>query len=306
MPIVSTSTSAFFERARGDMKSLRVQAETLQKQMGSGKRLTRSSDDPLAASRLRNLGRLEQLSDIDTSNANRANADLSLADSAISNIASTVIRAQELLMQASSDVLNQGQLSGIATELYALHDNLFALSNARDSNGHALFGGESAGNAYSLDASGNAVYIGTAGSGELPLGQGQSLTRSITGPEFLSMDVNGTQTDIMAVIKLAADAISTGAPDPAGAAKDALAGLQSGMDSVTTGQTVVGTRLAWIELTTERRTDLSELRTTEETEIGATDLPATIARLQETLLVLEASQASFSKLSQLSLLNQIG
>jgi flagellar hook-associated protein 3 FlgL len=306
MPIVSTSTGAFFERARSDMKGLRSQAETLQAQLSSGSKLNRSSDDPVAASRLRALSRLETLSKIDTSNADRANADLSLADAALSDMGDALIRVQELASQAANGILTADQRKSIATELDQIGGNLLALANARDSNGHALFGGESTGDAYQLDGSGNAVYVGTAASGDLPLGDGQVVTRSMTGPEFLNFtDASGNSTDLMATVKALSDALKGGVADPVAAARDALGTLQTGLDTLTTSQTVVGTRLAWIELTGDRRVDLSELRATEEADLGTTDVASTIARLQETLLVLEASQSSFSKLSGLNLFNQL-
>lgn len=306
MTIVSTSTSAFFERARANMKDLRSQAEAVQGQLSSGQKLSRSSDDPVAASRLRLLSRQEKLANVDTSNANRANADLTLADAALSDMASAILRAQELAGRAANDTLNADQRAVIGKELDAIHGTLVSLANARDSNGHALFGGESAGEAYSLDAAGNATYVGTPSSSELPLGEGQTITRSVTGPEFLNFTVNGTPTDLLAVVKNLAAALQGASADPAGAARDTMGSLQTGLDTLTTGQTIVGTRLAWIELTSERRTDLSELRAAEQADLGSTDIASSVATLQETLLVLEASQASFTKLASLSLFNQIG
>lgn len=304
--ISTSSTGAFYERSRLDMKDLRTQAESLQSQLSSGSKLTRSSDNPVAASRLRSLSRLESLSQIDTANANRANADLTLADSAMSDMADAIIRAQELATQAASATLTGDQRSAIGTELDQIGQNLLALSNARDSSGHALFGGETSGDAYKIDAAGKATYVGTARTEELPLGEGQSVTRSMTGPQFLSFTgKDGSATDVLATVKALSDALKTGGTGAVAGASDALANLQTGLDTLTTGQTVVGTRLAWIELTGERRTDLSQLRSTEETDLGGTDIASTMARLQETLTVLEASQASFSKLSGLSLFDQL-
>ena len=305
MAIVSTSTSAFFERSRANLKDLRAQTETLQGQLSSGSKLSRSSDDPVAASRLRSLSRLESLSNIDKSNSQRANADLSLADAALSDMSDALIRAQELATQAASDSISSDQRTSIGRELDSIYSTLMTLANARDSNGHALFGGESSGDAYALDASGNPVYVGTPSSGTLPLGEGQTVARSLTGPEFLNFSVGGTPTDLLSVVKNLGAALQGAAADPAGAANDGLDALKAGLDSLTTGQTVVGTRLAWIELTTDRRTNLSQLRSTEETDIGATDIASTAASLQEALLVLEASQASFTKLANLSLFNNL-
>lgn len=305
MTTVGTSTSAFFDRARLGIADLRKQAEALQAQIGSGQKLSRSSDDPLAASRLRSLSRAGTLSGIDRANANRASSDLKLADSALSNIAESIFRARELAAQAANGVLTGNQRAGIAAELQQLHGNLLTLANSRDAAGHALFGGASAGQAYELDPLGNAVYIGTADAGELPLGEGQSVKRGITGPEFLNFNANGVPTNLMAVIKGLGDALGGAAPDPAQAARDALDALELGLDKVTTGQTLVGARLAWIEVTDERRIDLSELRSGEEADLGSPDLAATVTQLQQIMLALEASQASFVKLSSLSLFDQL-
>lgn len=306
MAIVSTSTSAFYERSRADMKGLRQQAEALQTQLSSGQKLTRSSDDPVAASRLRGLSRLDALSEVDTSNSDRANSDLTLADAAMSDMTTAIIRAKELATTAASSTTSSEQRKVIATELDQIHANLLALANARDSNGHALFGGESAGDAYTLDASGNAVYSGTGSTDALPIGEGQSVTRSMTGPEFLNFtDANGNSTDIMGTIKALSDALKGGSTDPTGSARTALDSLQTGIDTLSTGQTVVGTRLAWIDVTNTRRVSQSELRSNEETDIGSTDMASTIAQLQQTMTVLEASQASFTKLSSLSLFNNL-
>ena len=305
MTTLNTSTSAFFERATLGMGGLRARLEGLQAQIGKGERLNRSSDDPVAASRLRGLARADTLSAIDLTNANRASSDLTLADQALSSFADFIQRAQELATQAASGTLTAAQRSGIGTELAQIHGNLFALANSRDSAGHALFGGDATGQAYALDTSGNAVYVGSASAGDLPLGEGQVVQRGLTGPEFLNFSVKGSPSDLMAVVKQLAADLQGAAADPAGAARDALTALNDGLDAVTTGQTLVGARLAWIDLTTIRRENLGELRSGEQAEIGATDISETVAQLQQVMLVLEASQASFAKLSGLSLFDAL-
>ena len=299
--MTTVSTSAFYERATQDMTALRARAEGLQAAMGRGQRLSRSSDDPVAASRLRGLARGDSFAAIGTTNAGRAISDLMLTDSALGSFADTITRAKELAVQAANATLTPAQRAGIGTELAQLHGHLAALANARDSAGHALLGGETSGQAYSFDAAGNPVYAGTASAGELPLGDGQSVTRGLTGPEFLNFNAGSGPTDIFAVIKGLADALQGGASDPAAAARDALGVLDTGLEAVTTAQTIIGARLGWIDLTTQRRNEMTELRAEEQAEIGGTDLAATITRLQEALTVLKASQASFAKLSSLSL-----
>ena len=303
MTSISTSTAAFYDRSTTDIATLRKRAETLQQQIGGGSKLSRSSDDPVAASRLRMLQRSDSLSKIDDTNAGRADADLTLANSALTTFTDYIARAKDLATTAATGTLTTEQRAGIGYELEQLYGNLVSLANSRDSNGHSLFGGEAPGDAYTLDASGNATYVGTASSGELALGDGQSITRGLTGPEFLDFDLNGSPTNLLAVVKGLADTLQTGTGDRQKAASDGIASLAKGLDAVTTGLTVVGSRLNWVDLTGDRRTNLGELRADEEDKVGGIDLATSISELQQTMTVLEASQASFSKLSGLSLFN---
>lgn len=299
--MTTISTSAFYERSSRSISDLRAQAEALQSAIGTGQRLTRSSDDPVAAAQLRRMARADALAAIDATTAARASSDLTLADSALSSFASYITRAQELTVQAANGTLTAAQRAGIATELTSIGGELLHLANARDSAGHALFGGDTAGSAYTTDAAGNPVYAGTASAGELALGDGLSVTRGLTGPEFLNFTGPGGATNLFAAIKGLADALQGAAADPAQAARDALGTLDAGLEAVTTAQTVVGSRLAWIDLVSERRTQMGELRAEEQMATGGADIAETVTKLQLTMSVLEASQASFAKLSSLSL-----
>lgn len=301
MTIVNTSTSAFYERALMGMNALRSEAEGLQASLSSGQKLATSADDPVASSRLRQLARGSTLSTIDTANAQRAASDLQLADGALSSFASYVTRVKELAVQASTATLTPAQRASIGAEIVAIRQNVIGLANSRDVAGHALFGGEAGGSAYTTDAAGNASYIGTASAGELPLGDGQTVSRGLTGPEFLNFTVAGAPTDLMAVMKTLGDALQGGSADPQGAAHGALDALDAGIEKISTAQSVVGSRLAWIELTNDRRVDMGELRSSEEADVGGTDIASTVAKLQQAMTVLEASQASFARLAQLSL-----
>lgn len=303
--MTAISTASFFGHAQGGMAALRKRAEALQAQVSSGERLSRSSDDPVAAARLRALDRAGRLAGADADGAIRAGAALNLADTTLSRIADAMGRARELAVHAANGTLDAGQRAAIGVEIGQLDAQVFALANTRDAEGNALFGGTGSGLAYTRDGAGNAVYAGTASAGVVEIGGGQSVTRSLTGPEFLNFTGPGGATDLMAVLKGLGDALTGGSPDPAGAARGALGALDAGLDKLGTGQTLVGARLAWIELAGDRRADLGELRAQERADVGGADLAETIAALQHTLLALDASQASFARVSGLSLFNHL-
>jgi flagellar hook-associated protein 3 FlgL len=305
MTLISNSTSAFYDRSSLGIGDLRRRAEDLQSQIGSQQKFARSSDNPVVASRLRALARSDSLAQIDTSNANRASADLNLTDQALSSFTDYLGRVQEIAVASGNGTLTASQRAAYGTELQGIHASMVALANSRDSAGHSLFGGEMAGQPYNLDGAGNAVYSGTANAGEISLGEGQIVSRGLTGPEFLNFTSAGSPTDLMAVVKGLGDALQGGVADPAAYARGSLTTLSTGLDKITTAQTVVGSRLSWIDLTTQHRTSLGELRSAEETSIGATDIPSTMVQLTQTMTVLEASQASFTKLAALSLFGML-
>lgn len=305
MSIYAISTPAFYERSRIDMTRLRVEAETMQAQLSSGERLERSSDDPVAASRLRTLARADRLAEIDTGKTDRASSDLQLADVALGSISDLMMRVQDLAVQAANATLNDTERAAIGLEVGEIHTQIVSLANSRDMGGHALFGGETTGDAYGLDGAGNATYLGTASSGEVDLGEGQGVTRSITGPEIFDVTVNGTATDLLSVVKTLSVALTGGAADPIQAAKDALPGITAAVDNVATNQAVLGARLVWLDFVTDRQTNLGELRSAEEQATGGVDIAETMTRLQQAMTTLEATQAGFTKLSSLSLFDLI-
>jgi flagellar hook-associated protein 3 FlgL len=305
MSTIGTGTAAFYNRSRSQLGDLRQRAEQLQLQMSSGERLNESSDDPVAASRLRLLQRQERLAKVDTRNSDRARTDLTLAADSLADMAETMTRVRELTMSAANDITSASAREAIAEEIAQLRQRLLGTMNARDSAGHALFGGEITGDAYTLDANGDAVYAGTAQSVQIDLGDGQSVTRGMIGPEFINFTSGGTSTDLLAVTKALAEALDGGSADPAQAAQDALQSIEDGLDSVTRAQTLLGTRLAWIDVVDDRRTLRSETRSEEQLSVGGAEITDTVAQLQQMLLVLDASQASFTKLASMSLFNQI-
>lgn len=301
--MISLSTSAFYERATRQVGELRAQAEKLQEQMGTGERLSRSSDDPVAAARLRTLERSERLAQIDQRSSDLASTDLKMTDDALGSLATLVIRARELATRAANDTLSDEQRAAIGGEVESLQQAVLQIANGRNSAGKALFGGQTTGAAYE-ESGGTIAYVGTAAKEPVDLGDGQSVVPALTGPEAFAFEVDGAPTDLFAVLGGLAAALKGGG-DPVAASGEALDGLAAGLDRITTAQTVVGARLGWVEVMDERRVATGELVTDEQNAIGGVDLAVTMTRLQEVSTVLEFSQASFVRLSGLSLFNMM-
>lgn len=302
--MINLSTGAFYERGTRQIGTLRARAESLQLQIGTGERLERSSDDPVAAARLRMLARNERIASVDTRNSQLAEANLSLTDQTLSSVADLVVRVRELAVQASGDTLSDEQRASIGTEIAGLRENLVMLANSRNIAGHALFGGQTAGSAY-VDNGTRVQFVGTNTVTLLEIGEGQSVSPGMTGPDIFEFSTANGQTDLFAVLGGLAAALSAGGQAAADVSAASLADLDAGLEKVTTAQTVVGSRLNWIDLMAERRENYAERVADERLDVGGADIAVTMSRLQETLTVLEASQASFVRLANMSLFTML-
>ncbi len=302
------STAAFYDGARANLASLQNQATALQTSISTGNKYASASENPAAAAQLRVLQAADTLSAADTANAQAAKTNLTQTDDTLSQVTAVVTQIQTLATQAASGTLNDTQRADIGAQVSVLHDQLVALANTTNAGGHALFGGQTgAGAAYAVDASGNASYVGSAASGLVSLGPGLSVTTGIVGPDFLNFKAGGVSTDLLAATKALADGLQgkTAGVTAQAAAAGALDTLTSGLSAVTAAQTVVGARLAWVTTSTNIQTQLAQQRTTSEADIGGTDIASAVSRLQQTMTALQASQASFVKLSGLSLFTYI-
>jgi len=312
--MTSVSTSAFYDSAVFNMTQLQKSTQALQTQISTGNQLTNSYDDPLAAAQMRTLQRADALATADNNVSDAAQTNLNLTDNTLSQFSKIVTEVQTLATQAANSTLSDAQRSSVGTQISAYYDQMVSLANTKDANGNALFGGQGTGSAYTLDASGNATYVGGASAAQATLGPNMTVTTGVTGPEFLDYTSGGTATNLLSVVKnlgtaLSAEGTSTSATTAgataATAANSALSQLSDGLNAITTSQTQVGARLNWITATTTMQTQFQTQRATSEANVGGTNMTTAIATLQQQMTVLEASQASFSKLSSLSLFNNL-
>ncbi|MEP0392567.1 MAG: hypothetical protein ABJ205_00440 [Erythrobacter sp.] len=305
MSFVSNSTGAFFERSLGELSALRESAETFQTQISTGVRIQRGSEDPVAASRLRALTRLEVRGETEEENAARLRQDLEETSGQITGVVELIQRARELAVQAASDTQGENGRAAIADELEQMADELFTRSNAISITGAPLFAGTAGAPAFTRAPDGSVTYIGNGQVGTVPVAPGTDIERGVTGDQLFEFEVAGTPTSSFEVFTQLASDLRGGSADPQAAAQTALAGIDEALNAANRNQTIVGTRAAWVEAIeddqAERAINVAEKRS----EIGDTNIADVIVRLQQTLTALEASQTTFTRVSNLTLFNAI-
>lgn len=305
MSFVSNSTGSFFNRSIAQMADLREAIERIRTQIATGHKIERGSDDPAAAAQLRSIARRGALARVEGDNAARLGQDLGSASTELEAVTALLQRARELAVQAANTPTGEDGRQAIAFELEQLSEELFSRANGTTLTGEPLFSGLSSDPAFTRDALGNVTYNGTPASGAVPVAPGTAIERGLPGSEVFQFDLGGTPTSAFAVLGGLAATLGGGSPDPAGAALAALDGIDAALDTASRAQTILGTRMAWVEQIQQQQADRGVALAERRSRAGDTDTAEAIARLQQSLTALEASQAAFARVSSLSLFNAL-
>jgi len=305
MTSITNSAGSFFNRSLAQMAELRSGIERTRTQIATGRRFERGSQDPAAAAQLRSVARREALAKVEGDNAARLGQDLGAAASELEDVTALLQRARELAVAAANTPTGSNGRQVIAFELDQLGQQLFSRANATSLTGEPLFAGQSSATAFTRDASGNVTYAGTPASGAVPIAPGTAIERGLPGSEVFEFSLNGAPTSAFAVLGALSAALQGGATDPVAAANGALAGIDAALETTNRAQTILGTRMAWVEQVQEQQAERGIALAERRSRVGDTDVAEAIARLQQSLTALEASQSAFARVSSLTLFDAL-
>jgi flagellar hook-associated protein 3 FlgL len=130
-----------FDQVNRSVSKNRSEMSSLQNQAATQKRVTKPSDDPVAASRVL-ANRVEQRgSDQFIKNLNYAKGFLDFTEQSLAELTETIVRAKELALSQSNDASSNPQSRKIvATEVAQIHDQAVQIAN-RKLGDRFIFGG---------------------------------------------------------------------------------------------------------------------------------------------------------------------
>jgi flagellar hook-associated protein 3 FlgL len=294
------ATSLFYQRANERMGSLSEKADALQTSIATGKKLTGPSSDPAAYRQLSGIHRAIADDAATAKNITTAASLLTQSDDALKAIETQLQRVRELTVQANTGTFSGEQKGTIATELEAAIDDLLKMANTTDEQGQPLFGG-SADQAYAR-VNGGISYVGSGQRGPIPIGGGSTVIATTTGDRVfgnVALEDGGTG-DMFSIIADLASALRSGDDT-----SNALTDVNSVLDQVIDARASIGARGARLDLEQQRMAESAVTREETRKAVEDTDIAGAITELQKTLTVLQATQASFTKLTDLSLFNYL-
>ena len=129
-----------YDTARNNLMARQTQLVNTQQQLTSGKRVNTASDDPTAAAQAeRALTRISRINTDQRALDAQRNA-ITQAESTLGDVSDALQNFRELVVNAGSGALSGAERKIIAGQLQGMRDEIFALSNRKDTNGQPLFG----------------------------------------------------------------------------------------------------------------------------------------------------------------------
>ena len=288
------STNQFYRVNAEQMQSTQSKVAEIQAKLGSGKQMLHPSEDPGKANLISGLVSAKERQEVYSKNVDAGETRLTAESAVIESMTSIMQRVTQLAVQSSNDTLGTSDRDVIATEIKALRDELLNLSNTQDLSGSYIFSGNKTGSpAFVEDANGVVNYNGDYGRMEINVSDVRSIAINTLGPELFSAEDFAALDDLVADLR---------ANNGAGV-RTRLDNVNSINDRLINSYGAMAGRLAAME--SQRNViDETTLRI-DELLIRENDLDyaEAVTDLSKESVALQALQASFAKIAQLSLFN---
>ena len=213
------SSKLFNQQQLKQFSSTTEELQDLQNKIATGENILRASDDPVGSVELSGLNVVKKQIEQYERNVNSANDRLSLIDKNLENLSNVFIRVQELIIQASSDVLGASDREAIAIEVDQMKEEILSLANAQDSNGSFLFSGYKTNTIpFEKDLTGKINYKGDRGIASLSISEsrvmettldGGTLFQAIKGPSGENVSIFQMLEDISYSIRTASGGVDS-------------------------------------------------------------------------------------------------
>jgi flagellar hook-associated protein 3 FlgL len=232
------SDNAKFASITKNVQKAQSEFVSAQQAAGSGLRVAKPSDDPVAAAQARREASRKALGEAGIAAADAATDQLNGSDQALDDVYAGLTRAQELALEGASDTVSKENRTAIAEEMRKIRDQMVSLGNTKVGDKYVFAGYRD--QTPPFESTGN--FIGDGNTKEVQPVNGMRVGASISGASVFG---NGTGNDTFSTL----DSIIAGLEgnDPE-AIRGQLGNLQANQDRVIKARSVVGSLMDSVEL----------------------------------------------------------
>jgi flagellar hook-associated protein 3 FlgL len=213
--------------------------QALTNELSSGVRVSRLSDDPLAASLNVQLSGSISRMDSFVRTSTREQSMLQATDIALGQVVSQVTSALSLAVSAGNATLSSSNLSAIQKQVADIRDNVVALGNTSYLGQYVFSGSQGDTRPFQLDASTNpatATYHGDQVTQQVQTPDGQAVQVNVPGSSIFT----SSSADLLGALNQLVSHLASGS---AAAVQGDTSALSSALSNVSTQRTAIGSSL---------------------------------------------------------------
>ncbi|MGP8305861.1 flagellar hook-associated protein FlgL [Vibrio sp. YIC-376] len=271
-------------------------------QMATGNRLTKLSDDPMASIRLLNLDREGAAIDQYQSNIANVKSTLSSQEVHLGSANESLQRMRELVLWGANGSLSSDDRTGIIIELESLRNGVASSFNAQDEEGHYLFSGTKSDIAALTNATGTYVIEGNADKRVVTVAKGVTMESNMTAAEIL--DLGGGSNVLNEIDTLIAEFRNPTA-DFRTKVEASITAIDATHENVLGAMSEIGGNHNNLEMLNNAHGENKLFVDKVNSDLSALDYAEASVRLSNYMAALQATQASYVKIQDLSLFDRI-
>lgn len=271
------------------------------KQMATGERLTKLSDAPIDSIKLLNLSREGSAIEQYTSNIENVKTALSSQEVYLDAASHSLKSMRDLVLWGANGSLTDADREGIASELENLRDSLVSTFNAQDEEGHYVFSGTQTDSPSLVESNGTLTLGGNGDKRVVTVAKGVTMEANVTATEILDL---GGDNVINQIDHLLAEFRQPTANFRA-EVEASVGAIDNTLGNVLGAMTTIGGRYNNLDLMASSHSENKLFVDKVTTDIEALDYGEASVRLSRYMSALEATQASYVKINDLSLFSRL-
>ncbi|PSW66892.1 flagellar hook-associated protein FlgL [Photobacterium leiognathi] len=271
-------------------------------QMSTGQRLLKLSDNPIDSINLLNLERENSAINQYQDNINNVKTALSSQEVHLMAASDTLKDMRDTLLLASNGAISDADRESYANKLVSLRDALISSFNVQDEEGNYLFSGtQSDVPAITPQPAGGYIFEGNSDKRVVTVAKGVTMEANFASQEMLDLGGNNILNQIdVAIAELQAPTANLN-----NTLQATLNTLDITHDNVLAAVTDIGGRHNNLDLMETSHGDNKLFVEAVTNDLEALDYGEASVRLNNYMAALQATQASYMKINDLSLFNRL-
>ncbi|WP_305375026.1 flagellar hook-associated protein FlgL [Photobacterium leiognathi] len=271
-------------------------------QMSTGQRLLKLSDNPIDSINLLNLERENSAINQYQDNINNVKTALSSQEVHLMAASDTLKDMRDTLLLASNGAISDADRESYANKLVSLRDALISSFNVQDEEGNYLFSGtQSDVPAITPQPAGGYIFEGNSDKRVVTVAKGVTMEANFASQEMLDLGGNNILNQIdVAIAELQASTANLN-----NTLQATLNTLDITHDNVLAAVTDIGGRHNNLDLMETSHGDNKLFVEAVTNDLEALDYGEASVRLNNYMAALQATQASYMKINDLSLFNRL-